>query len=243
MNNIVLHESTSIPIYPQGFKLLKDIKVNDKVFSLEGDVTTITSTEKIILKEYSKFEFINSEEILTDLSPVIGIRKPIQYLSKDLTNSPLSKASWYAKGSISSIPDSFIFNSSFYVKETLEGILLEIGYKEGSLYVIKHVNRSIINTVRTLLSILGITYRLIPLFNFEFVILFESDEVLCTSFKKDLSSCLKYLKEEENITLQVPSIDTITNSTLVSGDKEYFYGITTEDGSIRVTESYIPVLI
>lgn len=262
-----LHKDTLIPVYPKGFKTMLEIKVGDTVFSKDGIPTKVTHKFQPKINKHYKITFLNGEVIkcckdhlwtLSDESVINTdkvfnifnktkivelIKKDfVKYPSIDITSNITNKSSWYSKGSVSSLPDSFIYNSKNYVLETLEGILLESGYREGDLYIVKHPNINVLGVLRQLLSILGITYKFVSLFDFEYVILFESKEILCTTFKKNLSSYLKYLKEEENISLEVGSLDTIVNMEVIEDDKDDYYCIAVEDESktFLITKSYIP---
>lgn len=262
-----LHKDTLIPVHPKGFKTMFELKVGDTVFSKDGIPTKVTNKFQPKIKKHYKITFQNGEIIkcckdhlwvLKDNSTVNTeqlfkiykentfvelVKKDfIKYSSIDITSDIVSKSSWYTKGAITSLPDSFIYNSKNYVLETLEGILTEAGYKEKDLYIIKHHNLNTLNTVKQLLSILGITYKFISLFDLEYIILFESKEILCKTFKKNLSSYLKYLQEEENIDLSINLVDTITHMEVISDNKEDYYCIAVEDETktFMITKSYIP---
>lgn len=262
-----LHKETLIPVYPKGFKTMLEIKVGDTVFSKDGIPTKVTHKFQPKINKHYKITFLNGEVIkcckdhlwtLSDESvvntdklfnifnktKVVELVKKdfVKYPSIDITSNIINKSSWYSKGSISSLPDSFIYNSKNYVLEALEGILLESGYREGDLYIVKHPNINVLGVLKQLLSILGITYKFVSLFDFEHIILFESKKILCTTFKKNLSSYLKYLKEEENISLEVGSLDTIVDMEIIKDNKDDYYCIAVEDESktFLITKSYIP---
>lgn len=259
-----LHKDTLIPVYPRGYKTMEALSVGDTVIAADGSPTkvmgkfqpkvdkiyelTFQSGEVIkcckdhlwVLKDGSTVDTDHMYALFQDGPVALMKKERVKYPSIDLTSDVRSKSEWYAKSLITSLPDSYIYSQ--YARDVLEGILIELGYRSGNTYVVKSPNINVINTLREVLSILGLVYKFVSLFEYEYVVLFESEEVLCQSFKRNLDSYLRYLREEENIDTSVSDTDTVQGMRMIRDNPDDYYCITVDHPThtYMATESFIP---
>lgn len=264
-----LHKDTIIPLYPSGYITMEHLREGHTIFGRDGNPTKVVKKFQPKVDTHYKLIFQNGQEVKcckdhlwtledgeirdtttlyniyksTDNSPIsLAKKSPIYYSSIDVTSDLYNKGLWYASGVIRQLPKSHIYNDHYTIKRTLDGILSSCGARAKDKYAIFHYDRKVVDTIGTILSILGIVYTRLNLDVHDYVITFESEESLCSSFKHSYDNLHYKLQEyDEELPVAYKS-DTIIHIVEIIDDPDDYYCITVdnEDKLFMITDSFIP---
>lgn len=264
-----LHKDTIIPLHPSGYTTMEHLREGHTIFGRDGNPTKVLKKFQPKVDTHYKLTFQNGQEVKcckdhlwtlkngetrdtstiynvyksTDNSPISLVKKsPIYYPPIDVTSDLYNKGLWYASGVVRQLPKSHIYNDHYTIKRTLDGILSSCGARAKNKYAIFHYDRKVVDTVGTILSILGIVYTRLNLNVHDYVIVFESEESLCSSFKHSYENLHYKLQEYDEELPIIYETDTITHIVEIIDDPDDYYCITVDnkDKLFMITDSFIP---